>query len=304
MGPKGQEKGGSGPSAAKGKKEKGGEQQQEQREQKLQAILLADSFTKTFRPVTWEVPKVLLPLVNVPMLEYTIEFLAQNGVEELFVFCVWHADMLQTYLNSSKWPSTISVKCITSSACLSAGDALRELDSMGVIRSDPFVLISGDVISNMDLKKAIAFHKEKRKDDHNCIMTVALKQVQRTAGAKPLMDDLVVGLDRSTSQVLLFENSLKRGAVHVPLEILADHPGATFRSDLLDCHVDICSPELMLQFSDNFDYQNIRRDFIQNEVKQRCSIVVCLSIVPCFHSISTARTPPPLSPCPMPRARW
>ena len=67
-------------------------------------------------------------------------------------------------------------------------------------------------------------------------------------------------------QVVLFENSLKRGAVHVPLEIMADHPGATFRSDLLDCHVDICSPELMLQFSDNFDYQNIRRDFIQNEV--------------------------------------
>ena len=53
------------------------------RDQKLQAILLADSFSKSFRPVTWEKPKVLLPLVNVPMLEYTIEFLAQNGVEEV-----------------------------------------------------------------------------------------------------------------------------------------------------------------------------------------------------------------------------
>lgn len=49
------------------------------REQKLQAILLGDSFTKSFRPITWECPKVLLPLVNIPMLEYTIEFLAQNG---------------------------------------------------------------------------------------------------------------------------------------------------------------------------------------------------------------------------------
>ena len=53
------------------------------REQKLQAILLADSFSKTFRPITLETPKVLLPLVNAPMLEYTIEFLAQNGVEEV-----------------------------------------------------------------------------------------------------------------------------------------------------------------------------------------------------------------------------
>lgn len=53
------------------------------RQQKLQAILLADSFSKSFRPITAEGPKVLLPLVNVPMIEYTIEFLAQNGVEEV-----------------------------------------------------------------------------------------------------------------------------------------------------------------------------------------------------------------------------
>lgn len=55
----------------------------DKREQKLQAILLADSFTRSFRPITSERPKVLLPLVNIPMLEYTIEFLAQNGVEEV-----------------------------------------------------------------------------------------------------------------------------------------------------------------------------------------------------------------------------
>jgi translation initiation factor eIF-2B subunit epsilon len=138
---------------------------------------------------------------------------------------------------------------------------------MGVIRSDPFILISGDVISNMDLKKAILFHKEKRKEDNNCIMTVVLKQVDKSTGAKPVLTDLVVGLDRMNSQILLFEDNYKKSSVSVPLEIMADHPGGlNFRTDLLDCHVDICSPELMLQFSDNFDYQDIRKDFIQNEV--------------------------------------
>ena len=53
------------------------------RDQKLQAILLADSFKQTFRPMTFESPKALMPLVNVPMIMYTIEFLAQNGVEEV-----------------------------------------------------------------------------------------------------------------------------------------------------------------------------------------------------------------------------
>lgn len=236
------------------------------REQKLQAVLIADSFAKTFRPITWESPKVLLPLVNVPMLEYTVEFLAQNGVEELLIFCVWHAKLIEDYIKGSKWSSMITVRCITSTTCLSAGDALRELDTMGVIRSDPFILITGDVISNMDLKKAIAYHKEKRKLDYNAILTVVLKEVEPATGAKAIVEDLVVGMDRRTSQLLLFEDSYKNKSVDLPVEILQEHPNMNFRTDLLDCHVDICSPEFIMQFSDNFDYQDIRRDFIRNEV--------------------------------------
>lgn len=56
------------------------------REEGLQAVLLADSFTQTFRPITYEVPKVLLPLVNAPMLEYTLELLANSGVVEVTCF--------------------------------------------------------------------------------------------------------------------------------------------------------------------------------------------------------------------------
>lgn len=36
-----------------------------------------------FRPITVEQPKVLLPLVNAPLLEYTLEWLASNAVEEV-----------------------------------------------------------------------------------------------------------------------------------------------------------------------------------------------------------------------------
>ena len=72
-------------------------------EQPLQAILLADSFTKsnTFRPITLEQPKVLMPLVNVPCLQYTIEFLASSGVGEIFIFCSSHADKVEAFVQAT-----------------------------------------------------------------------------------------------------------------------------------------------------------------------------------------------------------
>lgn len=54
--------------------------------------------------------KVLCPLVNVPMIDYTLEFLARNGVLEVFVFCVSHAKQLEDYLNSSKWREHMEVR--------------------------------------------------------------------------------------------------------------------------------------------------------------------------------------------------
>ena len=56
------------PPKDKKKKGGGGGNDEDQRNQKLQAILLADSFKQNFRPITLERPQMLLPLVNVPMM--------------------------------------------------------------------------------------------------------------------------------------------------------------------------------------------------------------------------------------------
>lgn len=235
------------------------------RDQKLQAILLADTFRGTFNPITWDMPTVLLPLINIPMLEYTVEFLAQNGVEEIFIFCVWDAETIQAYVKASKWSSLLSVRCIVSTSCLSAGDALREMDALGEVRSDPFILISGDVVANLDLKKAIQVHKDRCNADPECVMTCCMKKMSSQSKVRPVRDDLVVAMDKNTSQLLLFNDQIGKSSVTIPVEIMLEHPQVEIHTDLLDCHVDICSPAFLMQFSDNFDYQDIRKHFIQNE---------------------------------------
>jgi translation initiation factor eIF-2B subunit epsilon len=130
---------------------------------------------------------------------------------------------------------------------------------MGIVRSDPFILINGNITSNMNLKIAIDFHKERRKVDNDAVMTSVFKKVKNNtiAGIRPLLDDLVVALDKETRQIIYYDGSYKKKAANIPLEIMKSHSDLIFYSDIYDANIDICSPELILQFADNFDYQVI-----------------------------------------------
>ncbi|KXZ48102.1 hypothetical protein GPECTOR_30g197 [Gonium pectorale] len=239
----------------------------------LSAVLLADSFTQRFRPITVERPKALLPLVNVPMIEYALEWLAMNGVEECFVFCCAHADLIKRYLSDSKWANSRDMKVtpIVSTACLSAGEALRTIDQRDMIKGD-FVLCSADVVSNMKLAPMLEAHRARRAADKNAIMTLAMKPVQHPSQRLRLGDtDLLVVLDATTQRLLKY-TEIEPGRP-VPLAkldcaLFSERDEVQVRSDLMDTHIAICSPEVLMLFSDNFDYQNIRRDFVSGVLSE------------------------------------
>jgi len=66
----------------------------------LQAVLVADSFNRRFFPITKDQPRVLLPLANVALIDYTLEFLTATGVQETFVFCCWKAAQIKEHLEA------------------------------------------------------------------------------------------------------------------------------------------------------------------------------------------------------------
>ncbi|KAG6610868.1 translation initiation factor eIF-2B subunit epsilon [Phytophthora cinnamomi] len=241
------------------------------REVPLQAVLFADSFTETFRPITLELPKVLLPLANVPMLEYSLEFLAASGVQEVLLFCTGHAERVERFISQeSQVARRLVVTCVSSPSCVTAGDALRELDRRQLVQSNPFVLMSGDVVANVDLQAAVAEHKQRKKADPNCIMTSVFKELRPSSGAsqvRPLADELVVGVDAATSQLVLYEDEPQQRSTRLATLFLEDHAQLALRSDLLDCYIDVCSSEVLLKFAEDFDYQELRRDFLHNEVQ-------------------------------------
>ncbi|KAJ4849694.1 hypothetical protein Tsubulata_006720 [Turnera subulata] len=252
----------------------------------LQAILLADSFTTKFRPITLDRPKVLLPLVNVPMINYTLAWLESAGVEEVFVFCCSHSRQVIDYLEKSEWFSqpNFTVTTIESHDSISAGDALRLIYERNVIRGD-FVLISGDTVSNMSLNQVLKEHKERKKKDSNAVMTMVIKQSKSspvTHQSRLGTDELFMAIDPGTKQLLYYEERLDhvKGTITIENSMLADNPSICLHNDKqacfsdllpacillflsLDCYIDICSPEVLSLFTDNFDYQHLRRHFVK-----------------------------------------
>jgi translation initiation factor eIF-2B subunit epsilon len=238
------------------------------------AVLLADSFSCHFQPITLETPKVLLPLVNACMLDYTLEWLIVHGIETIYITCCAFADQIQRHLDSAGYLNRkgLHVDVIVSTDCMSVGDAMRLLDHKDILKSgQDFVVVSGDVVTNMDLRGALAEHRQRRLKDASAIMTMVLKGGMVGAHRLRLGDlGATTIMDEGDNRLLKFEErrdgeAIAEGAspnISLDASYFDSRTSVTMRNDLIDTGIYICSHEVLMLFSDNFDYQNIRKDFV------------------------------------------
>ncbi|KAH8117331.1 nucleotide-diphospho-sugar transferase [Phellopilus nigrolimitatus] len=240
----------------------------EQEEEVLQAVVLADSFNNRFKPLTVNRPRCLLPVCNAPLLDWTFESLALAGVQEIFVICRSHADQVKAAIRDSKWSHPGSgikiVPIVTAKESFSAGDAMRDIYTHGIITSD-FVLVAGDLVSNVRIDDVVRAHKERRRTNRDALMTMVVKESGAVHRTRPRGETSVFVLDSNTQECLHYEAMQgypPKSHAHIPREIFNEHPDVEIRNDLIDCYIDVCSLEVPSLFQDNFDYLDIRRDFV------------------------------------------
>ncbi|KAL1713469.1 hypothetical protein EV715DRAFT_258392 [Schizophyllum commune] len=207
-------------------------------------------------------------MCNAPLLDWTFESLALAGVQEVFVVCRSHADQVKTAISESKWSKPGSgmkiVPIMTAKETFSPGDAMRDIYTRGLVTTD-FVLVMGDLVSNIRIDEVVRVHKERRKTNKDAIMTMVVKESGSRHRTRMKGDSSMFVIDPETSECLHYEHipgyPLKKHA-HIPREIFAEHPEVEIRNDLIDCQIDVCSVEVPSLFQDNFDYSDIRRDFV------------------------------------------
>jgi NDP-sugar pyrophosphorylase family protein len=115
----------------------------------LKAIILAGGRGKRLRPVTDYIPKPLVPIKNIPIIEWQIRYLKKFGINEVIICTGYKAEMIESYLNMKNLGIKISFSIEKSP--LGTGGAIKKAGSM--IDEKSFFVINGDTITNIDLKK-------------------------------------------------------------------------------------------------------------------------------------------------------
>lgn len=124
----------------------------------VQAVIVVDDFEGFFEPLTWTRSKGMIPLLNQPVVDHTLRFLQVRGVQETFVFCSRHHEVIAAHIRKHWSSSKMDVHVVVSETCNSLGDVMRDVDRQAKIKSD-FILIRGDVVANINLIALLDQHR-------------------------------------------------------------------------------------------------------------------------------------------------
>lgn len=146
---------------------------------------------------------------------------------------------------------------------------MRDLDKRQIMTGD-FIVVYGDIVSNFPMDTALAAHRARRAKDKNAIMTMVLRAAGAEHRTKAQGNSPVFVVDPSKDRCMHYEQmslTQPRHATELDAELLYSCEELDIRHDLIDCGIDICTPDVLALWSDNFDYEVPRRGFLHSVLK-------------------------------------
>ncbi len=122
----------------------------------MKALVLIGGFGTRLRPVTYAVPKQLIPLAGQPMLYHVLDLLPSD-VEEVVLATGYKAELIDAYVRAH--PTRFPVRTVAETEPLGTGGGMK---NAGGAMSDPFYLLNSDVIAQVDLAAMARAHAAKR----------------------------------------------------------------------------------------------------------------------------------------------
>ncbi|MDE2236764.1 MAG: nucleotidyltransferase family protein, partial [Elusimicrobia bacterium] len=135
----------------------------------VKAMVLAAGAGTRLRPLTYETPKPMVPVVNRPVIHHVLDNLLRHGVKEVAVNLYAHADQVRGYCgDGSRW--SLKLHYSHESRLLGTAGAVKRVEKF--LKGDTFFVMSGDGLSDIDLGAMLLFHRKRKS-----LATMALKAI-------------------------------------------------------------------------------------------------------------------------------
>ncbi|MDY7016084.1 MAG: NDP-sugar synthase [Cyanobacteriota bacterium] len=148
----------------------------------MKAMILAAGKGTRVRPITYTIPKPLIPILQKPVMEFLLELLRQHGFDQVMVNVSHLAEEIESYFRDGQrfgvhiaysFEGRIEDGRLIGDALGSAG-GLRRIQDFKTFFDDTFIVLCGDALIDLDLTAAVKSHREK-----GAIATIVTKSVPK-----------------------------------------------------------------------------------------------------------------------------
>jgi mannose-1-phosphate guanylyltransferase len=138
----------------------------------MRAMILAAGLGTRLRPITYEMPKPMVPVLNRPVMEHIVELLVRHGFGEVIANLHWFPETIRERFGDG---SEFGIELRYSEEEQLLGTAGGVRNAAGFL-GDEFLVISGDALTDIDLTAMREFHSS-----HDGIATLATRRVTDTS---------------------------------------------------------------------------------------------------------------------------
>ncbi|MEU6968729.1 mannose-1-phosphate guanyltransferase [Kitasatospora aureofaciens] len=135
----------------------------------MKAVVMAGGEGTRLRPMTSSMPKPLLPVANMPIMEHVLRLLKRHGLSDTVVTVQFLASLVKNYFGDGEELGMHLTYAHEETPLGTAGSVKNAEDAL---KDDSFLVISGDALTDFDLTKLIDYHRSK-----NALVTVCLTRV-------------------------------------------------------------------------------------------------------------------------------
>lgn len=134
----------------------------------MKAIIMAGGEGARLRPLTCDLPKPMVPIMNVPVMAHIIQLLKSHNIKDIGVTLMYLPQKIRDYFGNGSGYG-VNLRFFTEDMPLGTAGSVKNAERF---LDDTFVVISGDSLTDMDLTQAFRFHRER-----NSKATLVLKKV-------------------------------------------------------------------------------------------------------------------------------